>query len=118
VVARDYFCDIHFRRFPRRNNGMKKLLAVPAIGALIAAAAFTISTSSVAASTPGNDFQNDLTAAQAGPTGTANDEDTAAELEVDNGQVENVDVQSGDTGDHQDGAVDAGQSGGSGDTNS
>jgi hypothetical protein len=98
---------------------MKKILTVPAIGVLAAAAAVTIGigTSSAAASNPGYDFQNDLRMAQAGPTGTANDEDTAAEFDVDNGQVENVDVQSGDTGDHQDGAANAGQSRESSDTN-
>jgi hypothetical protein len=83
---------------------MKKLITVGAGGLLVVAACLTLNLRPAAASSAAStDLQHDLQAAQAGPTGTANDTDSAAELDTDNGQVENVDEQEADSGDHQSG---------------
>lgn len=58
-----------------------------------------------AVASPGSDLSTDIHAGETGEHGSANDVETAQESDVNNGAVENVDVQENETGDQQTGSA-------------
>ena len=85
------------------NLAMAGAVVVGVAGAGVGVVASAASGPSVA--TPGSDLSTDIHAGETGEHATANDVDTAQESDVDNGVVENVDVQENETGDHQTGST-------------
>jgi hypothetical protein len=68
-----------------------------------------------AATTPApaaSQLNSDIQAGQSGPSATANDEDTAAEFNVDDGQVNDVQEETDQSGDQETADSSTGQSGG------
>src|ERR1700716_2192821 len=85
--------------------------AVGGLGAALCGGAIRAIAGTTPVTTAASDLSTDIQAGHTGPTATANDQDTAAQFNVDDGQVNNVEEQTGQSGDQQTGESSAAQSG-------
>ena len=85
---------------------MTRFHRIAAVAAVALGASLCLGGVAASAQTsPGSQPTSDVTTAvQSGELATANDQSQAAEGNVDDGQVDNVDLQDNETGDHQTGA--------------
>jgi hypothetical protein len=100
-VARHKTVSIH----QQLEKTMTRFHKITAVAVVALGASLCLGGVAASAQTSGSQLTSDISSAvQSGELATANDQTQAAEDNVDDGQVENVDSQDNETGDHQTGA--------------